>query len=134
MNVADLPISLSEDSIQEFCQRHHIGWLALFGSILRDDFRPESDLDVLVEFEPDYVPGLMGLLQMQDEFARLTGRTVDLLTPRFLHRQIRQQVLDQARGIYDAAQRQFVPAAVSLALSFILPPPTAASTLPTGSP
>lgn len=103
MNVADLPISLSEDHVQEFCQRHHIRWLALFGSILRDDFRPESDLDVLVEFEPDYVPGLVGLLQMQDEFASLAGRTVDLLPPRFLHRQIRQQVLDQAWVIYDAA-------------------------------
>lgn len=103
MNVADLPISLSQDRIQEFCQRHHIRWLALFGSILRDDFRPESDLDVLVEFEADHVPGLVGLLQMQGELESLTGRKVDLLTPRFLHRQIRQQVLDQARVIYDAA-------------------------------
>lgn len=103
MNTANLPITLSEISIQEFCQRHHIRWLALFGSVLREDFRPESDVDVLVEFEPEHVPGLIGLLQMQDELATLTGRTVDLLTPRFLHRQIRQQVLNEARVIYDAA-------------------------------
>ncbi len=103
MNTTDLPITLSENSIQEFCQRHHIRWLALFGSVLREDFRPESDVDVLVEFEPEHVPGLIGLLQMQDELAALTGRSVDLLTPRFIHRQLRQQVLNEARVIYDAA-------------------------------
>ena len=103
MNTSDLPITLSENNIQEFCQRHHIRWLALFGSVLRDDFRPESDIDVLVEFEPEHVPGLIGLLQMQDELVALTGRSVDLLTPRFLHRQIRQRVLNEARVIYDAA-------------------------------
>ena len=57
----------------------------------------------LVEFETEHVPGLIGLLQMQDELAALTGRPVDLLTPRFLHRQIRQRVLNEARVIYDAA-------------------------------
>lgn len=103
MSISDLPIMLSEKSIQEFCQRHHIRWLALFGSVLRQDFRPESDVDVLVEFEPEYVPGLIGLLQMQDELSASIGRSIDLLTPRFLHRQIRQQVLKEARVIYDAA-------------------------------
>ena len=103
MDVSDLPITLSENSIQDFCQRHHIRWLALFGSVLRQDFRPESDVDILVEFETEHVPGLIGLLQMQDELAALTGRPVDLLTPRFLHRQIRQRVLNEARVIYDAA-------------------------------
>ena len=103
MNTTDLPIRLSEENIREFCQRHHIRWLALFGSVLRPDFRPESDVDMLVEFEQEHVPGLIGLLQMQDELAALTGRSVDLLTPRFLHRQIRQRVLNEARVIYDAA-------------------------------
>lgn len=103
MDRLNLPISISEVLIQDFCQRHHIRWLALFGSVLRDDFRPESDIDVLVEFDSQHVPGLIGLLQMQEELASLMDRPVDLLTPRFLHRQIRQQVLDEAQVIYDAA-------------------------------
>jgi len=103
MNTSDLPIMLSENNIEEFCQRHHIRWLALFGSVLQSDFRPKSDVDILVEFEPEHVSGLIGLLQMQAELAALTGRSVDLLTPRFLHRQIRQRVVDETPIIYDAA-------------------------------
>lgn len=98
-----LPITISEMQITDFCRQHHIRRLALFGSVLRKDFRPDSDVDVLVEFEPEHVPGLIGLMTMQEELATMLGRSVDLLTPNFLHRMIRQRVLDEARVIYDAA-------------------------------
>lgn len=81
--------------IAEFCRRHHIKKLALFGSVLRDDFRPNSDIDVLVEFEPGHVPGL-AFFTMQEELSRLLGRRVDLNTPGFLSRYFRDQVLGQA--------------------------------------
>ncbi len=98
-----LPIVILESQIVVFCQRHHIRRLALFGSVLRDDFRPESDVDVLVEFEADHIPGLIGLITMQEELAAIWGHPVDLITPKFLHRHIRQRVLDDAQVIYDAA-------------------------------
>lgn len=67
--------------------------MALFGSVLREDFNPDNDIDVLVEFEPGHVPGL-ALIRMQDELsALLGGRQVDLVTPKFLHPRIRDQVL-----------------------------------------
>lgn len=91
------------DLIRAFCVRHHIRRLSLFGSILRDDFTPQSDIDVLVEFEPDHVPGLIRLEMMQIELTALIGRDTDLLTPRSLHPSIRGRVLEQAQVLYDAA-------------------------------
>ncbi|HEV2854258.1 MAG TPA: nucleotidyltransferase family protein [Thermoanaerobaculia bacterium] len=91
-----------KDQIAEFCQRHHILKLALFGSILRDDFRPDSDIDVLVEFEPGHVPGF-GFIRLQDELSALFGgRPVDLVTPKFLNRRIRDEVLRSAEVQYAA--------------------------------
>ena len=84
----------------DFCRRHHIRRLALFGSVLRDDFRPESDVDVLVEFEPGHTPGL-AFFGMQDELARIVGRRVDLNTPGFLSRRFRAKVLSEAEIQYD---------------------------------
>ena len=98
-----LPVSISEDQIADFCRRHHIRRLSLFGSVLREDFSPTSDIDVLVEFLPEHTPGLIGLMTMQGELEDLFGRRVDLLTPKFIHHSIRQRVLNQARVIYDAA-------------------------------
>ncbi|UCC87797.1 MAG: nucleotidyltransferase family protein [Anaerolineales bacterium] len=84
---------IPKSRIVEFCRRHHIRQLALFGSVLREDFNPESDIDVLVEFEPGHVPGL-ALIRMQDELsALLGGRQVDLVTPKFLHPRIRDRVM-----------------------------------------
>jgi predicted nucleotidyltransferase len=103
MSTQPLPITIPQPQIAAFCQRHHIRRLALFGSVLRPDFRPESDVDVLVEFQPDHIPGLIGLLTMQDELACILERDVDLLTPKFLHHHIRQRILEEARIIYDAA-------------------------------
>ena len=76
-------IEIPKGAIAAFCRRHHIRRLALFGSVLRQDFRPDSDVDVLVEFEPGHVPGL-SFFEMEAELGRLLGRTVDLNTPNFL--------------------------------------------------
>jgi predicted nucleotidyltransferase len=94
-------ISLPREAIAEFCQRHHIRKLSLFGSVLRDDFRPDSDIDVLVEFEPEYVPGLFRMGGMQIELSELLGREVDFKTAGFLSRYFRQKVIDSAETIYE---------------------------------
>lgn len=88
--------------VAEFCRRHRIRRLALFGSILRDDFRADSDVDVLVEFEPGATPGL-AFFSMQDELAELMKWKVELHTPGFLGRHFRDQVLREARNVYVAA-------------------------------
>jgi predicted nucleotidyltransferase len=95
-------ISLPGPAIAEFCRRYHIRKLALFGSVLRDDFGPGSDVDVLVEFQRDRVPGF-GFFEMEAELSRILGRKVDLNTPEFLSRQFRQQVLSEAETYYVAA-------------------------------
>ena len=93
-------IPIDRDKIAEFCRRYHIRKLAFFGSVLREDFRPDSDVDVLVEFEPGHVPGLK-FIQIQDELSTiLGGRKVDLVTPKFLNRRIRDRVLASAEIQY----------------------------------
>lgn len=80
--------------IAEFRRKHHIRRLALFGSVLREDFRPESDVDVLVEFHPDYVPGLFRLAAMERQLSGLiAARNVDFRTPADLSRHFREEVL-----------------------------------------
>lgn len=96
-------IELDKVRIAEFCRRHRIRRLALFGSVLRDDFRPDSDLDVLVEFEPDHIPGLIRLAGMEIELSEMVGRKVDLRTPAELSRYFRQKVLELAEVQYVAA-------------------------------
>jgi uncharacterized protein len=86
--------------IAEFCRRHHIRRLALFGSVLRDDFRPDSDVDVLVEFEPGYPVGFIRLAGIEIELSKLIGRKVDLRTPAELSRHFRRAVLDSAEVQY----------------------------------
>ena len=92
-------VEMPRQHIAEFCRRHHIRKLALFGSILRPDFRPDSDIDVLVEFEPDFVPGL-AFFTMQEELSVLLGRKVDLNTREGLSRYFRDQVLQEAETLY----------------------------------
>lgn len=87
--------------IAEFCRRHHIRKLAFFGSVLREDFGPDSDVDVLVEFEPGHVPGLI-FFAMEAELSQILGRKVDLNTPKFLSRYFRDQVLEEAEVQYAA--------------------------------
>ena len=94
-------IPIDPKKIAEFCRRHHIRRLAFFGSVLREDFRPDSDVDVLVEFEPGHTPGFIGLYQMEEELSTvLAGHRPDLVTPGFLNRRIRDQVLAEAQVQY----------------------------------
>ena len=96
-------IQLDKQKIADFCKRHHIRRLALFGSVLRDDFRPDSDVDVLVEFQPGRVPGLIRLAGMEIELSAVVGRKVDLRTPAEISRYFRERVLGAAEVQYDAA-------------------------------
>jgi len=95
-------INVPQDEIARFCLRHHIRRLAFFGSVLRPDFRPDSDVDVLVEFDPGHVPGL-AFFGMEDELSRILGRKVDLHTPQFLSRHFRDRVLRESEVQYVAA-------------------------------
>ena len=94
-------VPVSKTALAAFCQKHGIKRFAIYGSALREDFGPESDIDVLVEFEPDRVPGLLGLAGMELELSRLfSGRKIDLRTPEDLSRYFRQEVLDTAEVQY----------------------------------
>jgi uncharacterized protein len=95
-------IDIPKEKIAEFCRRNRIRRLAFFGSVLRDDFTPESDVDVLVEFEAGHTPGL-AFFGMEEDLSDLLGRRVDLNTPGFLSPYFRQEVLDHLEVLYDAA-------------------------------
>lgn len=96
-------LELPKGKIAKFCQRNHIRKLSLFGSALRDDFSPESDIDFLVEFEEGSIPGLIGISRMERELSRiLSGRKVDLRTPEDLSKYFRQEVLALAKVQYAA--------------------------------
>lgn len=99
---ADLPIEMDHDQIAEFCRRNRITRLAFFGSVLRDDFTAESDVDVLAEFEPGMIPSLFGIARMQRELGEIIGRTVDFKTKGFLSEYIRDRVLSEAQDEYVA--------------------------------
>jgi uncharacterized protein len=91
----------NKEKIARFCHEKHIRRLAIFGSALRPDFCPESDIDVLVEFEADHIPGLFGIARLERELSMLfNGRKVDLRTPEDLSRYFRQQVLEEAEVQY----------------------------------
>ena len=98
-----LPISIPMDRIAEFCKRNRVRRLSLFGSVLREDFTPTSDIDVLVEFEPGTRIGFFGFQGLEDELSALLGRRVDLNTPNSLSRYFRDQVLREARTLHVAA-------------------------------
>ena len=100
---ADSRLVFDREAIAGFCQRHHIRRLALFGSILRHDFRPDSDVDVLVDFEPGYPVGLIRLAGIERELGALIGRRVDLRTEADLSRYFRQEVVEAARELHAAA-------------------------------
>ena len=93
-------IEIPSKQIEGFCRKHHIRKLSLFGSVLREDFGPESDVDVLVEFDPGQVVGLLRLAGMEIELSGILKRKVDLRTPAELSRYFRQQVLDSAEVQY----------------------------------
>jgi len=93
-------IEIPKEEIEGFCKRHHIRKLSLFGSALRDDFTPESDLDILVEFDPAHIPGLIRLAGMEIELTGLLGRKVDMRTAQDLSRYFREDVLSSAKVQY----------------------------------
>jgi predicted nucleotidyltransferase len=94
-------LQLPGEQIADFCRRHHVRRLALFGSVLRPDFGPDSDVDILVEFEPGTRVGLR-FFEMEQELSRMLGRKVDLNTAGFLSRQFRDAVLREAEVRYVA--------------------------------
>lgn len=95
-------IDISPQQIEAFCQRYHICSLAFFGSIVREDFDSDSDVDILVEFEPGHIPGLDFFL-IEAELSQLLKRKVDLQTPNFLSPEIRQSALAEAVIAYEQA-------------------------------
>jgi hypothetical protein len=99
---ANVSVAIPTDQVAALCRRYHVRRLALFGSVLRDDFGPESDVDVLVEFEHGRTPGL-GFFRLENELAALLGRRVDLNTRASISRHFRDRVLFDARDVYVAA-------------------------------
>jgi predicted nucleotidyltransferase len=95
-----MQIELPKERIEEFCKRHHIRKLSLFGSALRDDFSPESDLDLLVEFDPAHIPGFIRLAGMEIELTEILGRKVDMRTAQDLSRYFRDEVLNSSKVQY----------------------------------
>ncbi|MCX5991582.1 MAG: nucleotidyltransferase family protein [Chloroflexi bacterium] len=94
-------VKFPKNKIAEFCRKHHIRKLAIFGSVLREDFGPGSDVDVLVEFETGHMPGL-AFFTMERELSELLGQKVDLNTLEFLSRYFREQVIADAEALYVA--------------------------------
>lgn len=97
-----LRIQINRKYIVAFCQRHHISKLAFFGSVLREDFRLDSDVDVLVEFEPEHIPGFIELMTMQREFSDIIQREADFRTREDLSPRFQQQVIETAEVAYAA--------------------------------
>lgn len=94
-------ITVSKDELANFCRRHHIRKLSFFGSVLREDFGPESDVDVLVEFEPGHVPGFLRLFEIEQEFSALIGGAKpDFVTFKSLNHRIQDRVLSEAEVQY----------------------------------
>ena len=93
--------NIPKDLIEAFCRKHHIRKLSIFGSYLREDFGHDSDIDFLVEFEPEHIPGLLRLAAMERELSELLGgRRVDLRTARDLSRYFRDEVVASAEVQY----------------------------------
>ena len=101
--MGETKVSLPKSLIAEFCKRNRIRRLSLFGSVLREDFGPDSDVDILVEFEPGTRVGLIHLSGLEIELGNIVGRKVDLNTSGFLSKYYRDQVLAEADVLYDAA-------------------------------
>ncbi|MCH8829762.1 MAG: nucleotidyltransferase family protein [Planctomycetes bacterium] len=101
--IAPFPIEVPDEKLGEFCRRNHIRRLSFFGSVVRDDFGPESDIDVLVEFAPDHIPGFFRFIRMERELTEMFGgRKVDLNTLGFFGPVQREKINDAAVVHYDA--------------------------------
>ncbi len=100
MSTQTLPITVPMAGLVDFCRRYRVRELSLFGSILREDFRPDSDVDLLVQFRPDARVGFLTLGRMERELAAMFGRPIDLVPKRGLKPVIRDEVLASARVLY----------------------------------
>ena len=89
-------IEIPKEKIAEFCKRNHICKLSLFGSVLHGDFGPDSDIDLLVEFDPAHIPGFFKLAHIERELSEIMGKKVDLRTPQELSKYFRDEVLSEA--------------------------------------
>jgi hypothetical protein len=98
----ELPIAMDKTVLADYCREHYILKLAFFGSILTDRFREDSDVDVLVEFDSDHIPGLIALSGMERELSRILGRKADMRTPNDLSRYFRSEVMRKAVVLYAA--------------------------------
>ncbi len=95
-------LPVTQDQLAEFCRKHRIQRMSVFGSVLREDFGPESDVDFLVEFEPDSHLG-WGIVGVCDELEKLIGRHVDVVNPKYLKQRLRKSVLESAQLVYSNA-------------------------------
>jgi uncharacterized protein len=95
-----LPIPINKRKLSAFCRKYHITYLALFGSVLTSHFTASSDVDILVKFDKKHIPGLFGMVDMQEELSEIVGREVDLKTPNGLSRYFRDEVLSTAKVLY----------------------------------
>ncbi len=89
-------IAIDKEQIAEFCRRHHIAKLSLFGSVTTDEFRDDSDVDVLVEYDPAHIPNLLQVVAQEQELSELLGRRIDLRTAEDLSRFFRDEVVRSA--------------------------------------
>lgn len=96
-------IGVPKEKLEEFCRKHHIATLSFFGSVLRNDFTPESDIDVLVQFERGHAPGLIRFSGMEIELSNILGRKVDMNTPRSISGYFRDKVMREAMVQYAAS-------------------------------
>lgn len=94
-------INLTKKQIEEFCQKYHIKKFAFYGSVLRDDFRQDSDIDILVDLDYNYRTGLLKMARMERELSEMIGRKVDLRTPEDLSIYFRNKVLAEAEVQYE---------------------------------
>jgi len=92
----DLPIEIDREQLAAFCRKHHLTKLALFGSVLTNRFGPDSDVDVLFEYDPEHVPTLFDVVRMERELSEILGRKADMRTPRDLSRYFRDEVVQNA--------------------------------------
>ena len=95
-------LPITDEQLADFCQKHHIQRMSVFGSVLRDDFRPDSDVDFLVEFEQGHHPGWF-IVDVCEELSKMVGREVDVVNPKFLKHRLKDTVLKSARLIYTNA-------------------------------
>lgn len=93
-------ILIPKDKITKFCKKNHIMTMSLFGSVLTDRFTPTSDVDILVEFEPEHIPTLFEVVSMEDELSDIIGRHADFKTPKGISRYFRDEVVATAKRIY----------------------------------